>query len=116
MRGKKPVRVEMPPFFGLPPAIQKMSPKAGQRLRGRIRVGRLGVVDEQHAALAPDLLHAMRKSWKRAQTVLDRLRRQPERERRTGRAGGVLRVVHAAQRADAAEMRDRLRRCRPWHA
>ena len=27
MRGKKPVRVESPPVFGLPPAIQKISPK-----------------------------------------------------------------------------------------
>ena len=79
-----------------------------ERLGGGIRVGRLGVVDEQHAALAPDLLHAMRKPWKRAQAILDRLRGQPERERRAGRAGGVLRVVHAAQRPDAAEMRDRL--------
>ena len=113
MRGKKPASVAMPPVFGLPPAIQKMSLKAGQRLRRGIGIGGLGIVDEQHVALAADLLHAMRKSGKRPQALLDRLRGEPQRERRAGRAGGVLRVVAAAQRADAAEMRDRLARSRP---
>ncbi len=72
MRGKKPASEAMPPVFGLPPAIQKMSREAGQRLRGGVRVGRLGVVDEQHAALAADLLHAVREAGKRAQSLLDR--------------------------------------------
>ena len=32
---------------------------------------------------------------------------EPERQRRGGRASRILRVVHAAQRADAVELRDR---------
>ena len=42
----------MPPVFGLPPAIQKISRKARQRLGGGVGVGRLRIVDEQHVALA----------------------------------------------------------------
>ena len=106
MRGKKPVSVESPPVFGLPPAIQKMSLKQASACAGRIRVGRLGVVDEQHAALAADLLHAMRQAGERAQAFLDLLDRKAERERGAARAGRVLRIVHAAQRSDAAEQRD----------
>ena len=80
--------------------------EAGQRLRGGVRIGGLGVVDEQHVSLASDLLHAVREPGKRPQPLLDRFRRQAERERGAGRAGGVLRVVHAAQRADPAERGD----------
>ena len=83
----------MPPVFGLPPAIQKISREAGQRLRGGVRVGRLGVVDEQHLALAADLLHAVREAGKRTQPLLDRSADRPSASAGAGRAGGVLRIV-----------------------
>ena len=40
--------------------------KTGQRLRRRIRVGRLRIVDEQNAAFAADLLHAVGEAGERA--------------------------------------------------
>ena len=87
--------------------------EARQRPRRGVRVGRLGIVDEQHAALAADLLHAVGEAGKRAQARAGSCsRREAERQRGAGRAGGVLRIVQAAQRADAAEMRDRRARCR----
>src|SRR5215470_3904090 len=95
------------PGLGLAAGDPENVGEAGQRLRGGIRVGGLGIVDEQHAVLAADLFHAVGEPWKRNQTLLDRLNREPERERRAGGAGGVLRVVHAAQRANLPELRDR---------
>ena len=65
MRGKKPASALMPPVFGLPPAIQKMSEKQASALAAAVRIGRLGIVDEQHAALAADLLHAVGEAGKR---------------------------------------------------
>ena len=108
MRGKNSASEVMPPVLGLPPAIQKMSAKQASACADGIGVGRLGIVDEQHRALAADLLHAVREAGKRAQPRLDRRGVEPERQRRRRRAGGVLRVVQAAQRADAVERRDRL--------
>ena len=81
--------------------------EAGQRLRRRIGIGGLGIVDEQNGAAAADFLHAMREPGKRAQPGLDRRRLKAERQRGGRGAGGVLRVVQAAQRADAAELGDR---------
>ena len=39
-------------------------------MRRGIRIGALGVVDEQHVAAAADLLHAVRETGKAAQAVL----------------------------------------------
>jgi len=80
--------------------------KAGQCLRGRVRVGRLGIIDEQHTALVRHLLHPVREARKRDEALLDHLRRHPERKRSTGRTGRILRVVQPAQRTDAAEAHD----------
>src|SRR3954471_14108272 len=70
-------------------------------MRRRISIGTLGVVDEQHIADAPDLLHAMRKTGKAAQTLLQQVATDTERERRGRGTGCILRVVQTAQRADA---------------
>ena len=75
-------------------------------MRRRIRIGALGIVDEQHVAAAADLFHAMRQTGKTAQAVLQDFGRDTERQRAGGSAGGILRVVRPAQRTDAADPRD----------
>ena len=80
--------------------------EAGQRLRRRIRIRGFRVIDEQHAPDAADLLHAMREPRKRREALLDFRGRQAERQRGARGAGGVLRVVQPAQRADAAQIGD----------
>ena len=71
MRGKKPASEVDAAGLRLAAGDPENIGEAGQRLRGRVRIGRLGIVDEQHAALAADLLHAVGKAGKGAQTVLD---------------------------------------------
>src|SRR5258708_35721967 len=75
-------------------------------MRRSIRIGALGVVDEQHLAAAADLLHAVGEARKTAQTTLQNLEADTERQRARRGAGGVLRVVQPAQRTDAADCRD----------
>src|SRR3984957_18855035 len=75
-------------------------------MRSRIRVGALGVVDEQHVAPAADLLHAVRETGKAAQSVLQGFAGDAERQRGARRASRVLCIVQAAQRTDAADRRD----------
>ncbi len=106
MRGKKPASDADAAGLRLAAGDPENVGEAGQRLGGGVGIGRLGVVDEQHAADASDLLHAVREAGKRHQALLDRVGREPERERGADGAGGVLRIVHAAQRADAADMGD----------
>src|SRR5262249_14242034 len=77
--------------------------------RRRNPAGRRWGLDEEHAALAADLLHPVRQAGKRAQALLDDRRRYAERERRPGGAGGILCVVYTAQRADLPEAGDRPR-------
>jgi len=48
----------------------------------------------------------MGEAWKGSESLLDGVCGEPERECRAGRTGGVLRVVHATQRADAADLGD----------
>ncbi len=74
-------------------------------MRGGVRIGALGVVDEQHVAAAADLLHAVRQAGKAAQGVLQHVAVDAERQRAGRGAGRVLRIVQAAQRADAADPR-----------
>src|SRR5205823_15018336 len=50
----------------------------------------------------PHLFHAMGQSWKAAQAVLQRFKRQPERQSATRSAGCILGVVQAAQGSDPA--------------
>ena len=50
--------------------------EAGQRLGRGIRIGCLGIVDEQHTSLVADLLHAVGEAGKRNETLLDLLRRE----------------------------------------
>ena len=75
--------------------------KRQQRLLGRVGVGRLRVVDEQHPAQPADLFHAMRKPGKGGEGAGDRARAR----RRAPRGGvgerGVLPVMGAAKRARA---------------
>ena len=80
--------------------------EAGQRLRGGIGIGGLGIVDEQHAALAADLLHAMREAGKRcAGPAGSPSARQPERRAR--RRPRRRRSAHCARRAASRCRRDR---------
>src|SRR5437764_2888162 len=87
------------PAAGDPKNIREACERAGRR----IGVGGLGIVDEEDRAAAADLLHSVREARKGSQRALDRVRRQSERQRRGGGAGGVLRIVDSAQRADAAD-------------
>src|SRR3982074_1068654 len=75
-------------------------------MRRSVRIGALGVVDEQHAAAAADLLHAVREARKTAQAVLQDLVRDTKRKRASGSTGRILRIVQTAQRTDAADLRD----------
>ena len=52
------------------------------------------------------LFHAMREAGKIAQALLQHLAADAERQHRRRGAGGILRVVAAAQRADAADVGD----------
>src|SRR5207247_9796662 len=45
--------------------------ETGERARRGVRVGGFGIVDEQDAALAADLFHAMREAGKGPQALLD---------------------------------------------
>ena len=105
MRGKNSASDVMPPVFGLPPAIQKISSKQASARAAASALVALEFVDEQHRAAPADLLHAVREAGKRAQARLDRRGVKPERQRRRSGAGGVLRIVRATQRADAAKLR-----------
>ena len=64
----------MPPSLRLAAGDPEDIGKGRQRLRGGVRVGGLGVVDEQHVAAAADLLHAVREAGKAAQAVLQDVR------------------------------------------
>lgn len=66
-------------------------------MRGRVGVGALGIIDEQHVAAAADLLHAMGEAGKAAQAILKHVEADAHGERSGGGAGRVLRVVEAAQ-------------------
>src|SRR5258708_16570536 len=75
-------------------------------MRRRVRIGALGIVDEQHVAAAADLLHAVRETWKTAQAALQDFARDTERQRAGGSASRILRVVQTAQGADTTNPRD----------
>ena len=98
-----------PAGLGLAASDPENIAEAGERLRGGIRIGRLGIVDEQHAPFAADLLHPMRKTGKRAQALLNHGGCDAERKRRPARTGGVLGIVCATQRADLPQTGDRAR-------
>ena len=103
----------MPPVFGLPPAIQKMSWKLPSALAALSALVAFEFVDEQHAAqfrvFAADLLHAVGEAGEADQAFLNRRQVEPERDAGGNRAGGVLRIVLAAQAADAGELGRRVR-------
>src|SRR5438552_7602699 len=78
--------------------------KRQKRLLRRVGVGRLGIVDEQHAPQAPDLLHPMREAGESLERAGDLLALDAE-----GPCGGiserrVLTVVRAAQRSRSGEI------------
>src|SRR5436309_4869666 len=58
--------------------------ETGERPGSGIRIGRLGIIDEQHGSLAADLLHPVSEPGERLQPALDRLGIEPERQRRAG--------------------------------
>ena len=76
-------------LLGRPPRIQWTARKGGERRRRRSRVGRLAVVDEQHAVALGDPLHPVRQRADRSEAppsmivVADAERpRRPRRRRR----------------------------------
>src|SRR5882672_11558477 len=75
-------------------------------MRRRVRIGALGIVDEQHVAVAADLLHAVRETWKTAQAALQDFVRDTERQRAGGSASRILGVVQTPQGADTTNPRD----------
>src|ERR1700716_1604953 len=87
MRGKYSDSPVMPPSFGLPPAIQKISAKD----------------DSANVAATAALPHALGEPRKTAQPVLQGFGGDAERQRAGRGAGRILRVVEAAQRTDAAD-------------
>ena len=97
----------MPPVFGLPPRIQKMS-------RGKLASA---CSAESTLVALLSLTNSTRPAWptssmrcdetrKGLQPPRDDLRREAEREAGGGGRGGVLGVVRAAQRADARQIGD----------
>ena len=93
----------MPPSLALPPAIQKMSRNEQQRLFRRVGVGRLEIVDEQHPAAPPDLLHPVRRGRgtrrARARSPRRRRRARARRRRRKPRSGRCARRASAGATA-----------------
>ena len=106
MRGKKPRKQFDAAGLRLAAGDPENVVEAGQRLGRGIGIGGFGIVDEENGAAAADFFHAMREPRERAKPGLDRRRLEAERQRRGRGAGGVLRVVQAAQRADAAKLGD----------
>ena len=95
----------MPPVFGLPPAIQKISLNDDSARAAASALVPLESLMNSTSAVAADLLHAMRKARKTAQALsADTSRADAERQRRQMRAGRILRVVQPAQRADAVDL------------
>ena len=60
----------IPPSLARPPTIQCTLREGRQCLLRCIRIGRLRIVDEQHAAAAPDLFHAVGEAGELAQRRL----------------------------------------------
>ncbi len=81
--------------------------ETGERLGGGVGIRRLGVVDEEHAAEAADLLHAVGEAGKALEPGRDLFTRQADRAAQGEGRGGVLRVVLPAQRADALKAEGR---------
>ena len=71
-------------------------------MRRRVRIGALGIVDEQHVAAAADLFHAMRETREAAQAVLQRFAFDAERQR-----AAAQRTPHSAHCAARAAIRCR---------
>ena len=80
--------------------------EAGKGRCRRIGVRRLGIIDEKHIALAADLFHAVRQARKALQAGLDLAEIEPDPEAGRDRGKRVLRIVLAAQRADALQEGD----------
>ena len=81
--------------------------ETGQRLRRGIGIGRFEIVDERgRVPRRPTSSIRWASPGKDRKPGLDGRRFETERQRRGGGAGGVLGVVQAAQRADAAEFGD----------
>ena len=91
----------MPPSFGLPPRIQIDVVERQQRLLGRVGVGRLGIVDEQHVRRRgrPAPCDAPGRGRSRARAAISPAS-SAERPRGGEREGGVL--ARCARRAAIA--------------
>ena len=87
-------------------------------MRGRIRIGALGIVDEQHMIAAADLFHAVGEAGKAAQTLLQDIARDTKRlkdaeelmHNATYRLGQVLHMVSGDDRKTASRISSRARR------
>ena len=69
-----------------------------------MRIGRLGIVDEAHAALFADKLAAVGQSLEAAQRLFDLLGSDPERARRGIGGAGVLVVMRTGQPRHLAQV------------
>ena len=78
--------------------------KGRQRMRRGVRVGALGVVDEQHIVRAGRPAPCDAPGRESCASPFAERPADAERQRAGRGAGGVLRVVQAAQRADAADL------------
>ena len=106
MRGKNPASGTMPPLFGLPPAIQKMSPKQASAWAAESALVALELLMNSTRPLRPTSSMRCASPGNDPQARLDRAQVEAERERGRRGAGGVLRIVATAQRVDGAEPGD----------
>ena len=97
----------MPPSFALPPRIQKMSSKEVSAFSVESALVALESLMKSVVAAAADLLHAMRQAREAARGRAGSPPASTSEGQRDGDGGGrVLRIVRAAQRADAREVGD----------
>ncbi len=95
----------MPPVFGLPPAIQKMSGKQASACAAESALVALESLTNSTLPMRPTCsMRCARPGNDRKPVLRSRRRRARDAKRGRAGAGGVLRVVAAAQRADAAEI------------
>ena len=99
-------RPVMPPAFGLPPAIQKISAKDDSACAAASALVPLESLTNSTLPRRPTCSMRCARPGKLRRPFCRRLGRDAQRQRAGRRAGRILRIVQAAQRADAADPRD----------
>ncbi len=111
-RAKSGASGAMPPSFGMPPTIQWMrAGKAASAFSAASALVALLSLTNSTRPIAADLLHAVGEARESSRGPRGSLGLDAERARRGDGRRGVLRIVRAAQRADAGEV-ERRSRCR----